>query len=92
MTELIHAEGRAIMAALHQDAWRILHLAGHGVHEYVVPTTTPADGGSGTRKVSGMVIGDGWFLTPGDVEQMRYVPELVFINCCHLGNTGGNDA
>ena len=91
VTELIHAEGRAIMAALHQDAWRILHLAGHGVHEYVVPTTTPADGGSGTRKVSGMVIGDGWFLTPGDVEQMRYVPELVFINCCHLGNTGGND-
>ena len=29
------------------------------------------------------------FLTPGDVEQMRCVPELVFINCCHLGNTGG---
>jgi len=31
-----------------------------------------------------MVIGDRIFLTPGDVEQMRTVPELVFINCCHL--------
>jgi tetratricopeptide (TPR) repeat protein len=34
-----------------------------------------------------MVIGCNAFLTPGDVEQMRWVPELVFINCCHLGKT-----
>ena len=27
-------------------------------------------------------------LTPGDIEQMRWVPELVFINCCHLGKPG----
>ncbi|EGK73419.1 hypothetical protein METUNv1_00046 [Methyloversatilis universalis FAM5] len=90
VTELVQAEGRAIMAALHQDAWRILHLAGHGVHEYVLPAATPVEGGAQARTVSGMVIGDGWFLTPGDVEQMRYVPELVFINCCHLGATGGD--
>jgi hypothetical protein len=32
-----------------------------------------------------MVIGDGMFLTPIEVGQMRQVPELVFINCCHLG-------
>jgi hypothetical protein len=95
VSELIHAEGRAIMAALHQDAWRILHLAGHGVHEYEVATSTLSPEGATTRKVSGMVIGDGWFLTPGDVEQMRFVPELVFINCCHLGRTvahSGDDA
>lgn len=88
VTELVQAEGRAIMAALHQDAWRILHLAGHGVHEYALPA---ASGGQ-ARSVSGMVIGDGWFLTPGDVEQMRFVPELVFINCCHLGATGARGA
>jgi hypothetical protein len=91
VTELINVEGRAIMAALHQDSWRILHLAGHGVHEYEVPVDIDpagvAEGIPATRKVSGMVIGDGWFLTPGDVEQMRYVPELVFINCCHLGKS-----
>jgi hypothetical protein len=34
-----------------------------------------------------MVIGRDTLLTPGDVEQMRWVPELVFINCCHLGRT-----
>ena len=35
-----------------------------------------------------MVIGRDIFLTPGDIEQMRWVPELVFINCCHLGKPG----
>jgi hypothetical protein len=32
-----------------------------------------------------MVIGDGVFLTPKEDHQMRRIPELVFINCCHLG-------
>jgi tetratricopeptide (TPR) repeat protein len=68
-----------IMEALHKDSWRILHLAGHGVHEH------PLAAG----KVSGMVIGPSSFLTPGDIAQMRYVPELVFINCCHLGRVDG---
>ncbi|MBF1165390.1 MAG: CHAT domain-containing protein [Dechloromonas agitata] len=68
-----------IMEALHKNSWRILHLAGHGVHEH------PA----ATGKVSGMVIGPSSFLTPGDIAQMRYVPELVFINCCHLGRVDG---
>ena len=68
-----------IMEALHKNSWRILHLAGHGVHEH--PTAR--------GKVSGMVIGPTSFLTPGDIAQMRYVPELVFINCCHLGRVDG---
>lgn len=72
----------SILCGLHADAWRILHLAGHGEHEY--PVRRP-DGS--TRLMSGMVIGKEVFLTPGDVEQMRWVPELVFINCCHLGQT-----
>jgi tetratricopeptide (TPR) repeat protein len=36
-----------------------------------------------------MVIGDNAFLTPVEVHQMRRVPELVFINCCHLGHIEG---
>ena len=32
-----------------------------------------------------MVIGDGAFLTPAEVNQMRRVPEVVFLNCCYLG-------
>ena len=76
--ESIDERADSILAGLHRDAWRILHLAGHGVHEMT------SDRG---RTVSGMVIGRDAVLTPGDVEQMRWVPELVFINCCHLGKT-----
>ena len=68
-----------IMESLHKNSWRILHLAGHGVHEFPVPA----------GKVSGMVIGQNNFLTPGDIAQMRFVPELVFVNCCHLGRVDG---
>ena len=39
-----------------------------------------------------MIIGKGMVLTPGDVKQMRRVPELVFINCCHLGRVDGKDS
>ncbi len=95
VTPQIRADARAILAGLHDNGYRILHLAGHGVHEWEVeiPSTGKCeiceqDLPSPTRKVSGMVIGKRVFLTPGDVEQMRWVPELVFINCCHLGSLG----
>ncbi|PKO30368.1 MAG: hypothetical protein CVU34_19360 [Betaproteobacteria bacterium HGW-Betaproteobacteria-7] len=70
-----------IMEALHKDSWRILHLAGHGVHEH--------QPGKGAKPVSGMVIGPDSYLTPGDIAQMRFVPEVVFVNCCHLGRVDG---
>ncbi len=89
-----------IVDGLHRDAWRILHLAGHGEHEFVLKEDADSGQGDGEQpaqgqpanqkppvRVSGMVIGKKTFLTPGDVEQMRWVPELVFINCCHLGKT-----
>lgn len=84
----------SILEGLHRDAWRILHLAGHGEHEFPMTQppspNCPACGQAPpvrTERLSGMVIGKDSFLTPGDVEQMRWVPELVFINCCHLGKT-----
>jgi len=70
----------SILYKLHRRPWRILHLAGHGVHN--APSAAP-----GAPPVSGMVIGPSDFLTPGDVQQLRWVPELVFVNCCHLGRT-----
>jgi CHAT domain-containing protein len=71
----------AITAAMHEQPWKVLHLAGHGEHEFrLTPETSPR---------SGMVVGRDTFLGPGDVAQMRHVPELVFINCCHLGRTDG---
>ncbi len=93
-------DGKAdkIIEDLHGDAWRILHLAGHGEHDFSITIEPEKDPQAlcvscGQRlpeqkeTVSGMVIGQHAFLTPGDVEQMRWVPELVFINCCHLGKT-----
>ncbi len=39
--------------------------------------------------VSAMVIGPHQFLTYRNIEQMSDVPELVFVNCCHLGRISG---
>ena len=82
-----------VMVAVHADAYRVLHLAGHGVHHHRLDgRERPLCNLCGqpfpekdADRVSGMIIGEGMVLTPGDVEQMRRVPELVFINCCHLG-------
>lgn len=84
-----------IIDGLHRDAWRILHLAGHGEHDFtlLMPDKDESCLSCGQtlpeqkKNLSGMVIGKNTFLTPGDVGQMRWVPELVFINCCHLGKT-----
>lgn len=114
-TLLVDAPASQIMDGLHSAAWRVLHLAGHGEHDFEIsegqdgqalagdeamPAPDDVELPDGRRarllpqrkKLSGMVIGRNTFLTPGDVEQMRNVPELVFINCCHLGNTGGGRA
>jgi hypothetical protein len=90
----IDARHTDILESLHQQRWRILHLAGHGAHDYLAEDEQTIDCDAcglprptGRKAMSGMVIGKGVLLTPGDVEQMRSVPELVFINCCHLGRT-----
>ncbi len=87
VTKKIRTHSQEIVEALFDDDYRILHLAGHGVYQYPVAAPAPS-----SHTVSGMVIGTNVFLTPTEVEQMRQVPELVFINCCHLGKIeGGND-
>lgn len=78
------AAPEAVLAAIHDRPWRILHLAAHGVYAY-----TPPGGGDA---VSGLVLDEGLFFTAADADQLRYVPELVFLNCCHLGNTAGDAA
>ena len=93
---VIRKRAGEIMTELHAEGYRVLHLAGHGVHE--MPRPSGFDSASQCeaceqplprhdKPISGMVIGADRYLTPDDVRQMRVVPELVFINCCHLGNT-----
>jgi hypothetical protein len=65
---------RAIISALYERPWRILHVAGHGA------LPDPATGSKG-----GVVLSNDTFLGPDEIASMRIVPELVFFNCCHLG-------
>src|SRR6185295_19115341 len=52
--------------------WRIVHIAGHG--------ELPSENGT----AGGVVLSTGTFLGPDEIATMRVVPELVFVNCCHL--------
>jgi tetratricopeptide (TPR) repeat protein len=69
-----------VLAGLYKQPYRIVHLAGHG--HYEAPTT------AGGKARSGMVLDNGVLLTAVEVGQMQQVPELVFLNCCHIGQTG----
>lgn len=73
VTALIRPSGRQVLTALFGRGYRVVHVAAHGIFD-------PADVDGG-----GIVIGPQMFLRPGDIDQMRQVPELVFVNCCHLG-------
>ena len=79
---LIHPTAIQVLNALYARPYRVLHLAGHGMFE----ETTGARHGR-----AGMVLSDGVVLSPIEIHQMRNVPELVFINCCHLGRIEGTE-
>jgi hypothetical protein len=64
-----------IMPKLFAREYRILHFAAHGQYD-----PDPLR--------SGVVIGDRAFLTAAEVGALAAVPELVFLNCCHLGKPG----
>ena len=61
-------DARTVINALYERPYRVVHIAGHG--EF---------GGLG-----GVVLSGGTFLGANEVKAMRTVPELVFLNCCHL--------
>ncbi|HKV76715.1 MAG TPA: CHAT domain-containing protein [Candidatus Sulfotelmatobacter sp.] len=65
-------DARKVMNALHERDWRIVHVAGHG-------ELKQQDGSPG-----GVVLSNGTFFGAREIATMRAVPELVFVNCCHL--------
>jgi len=79
-----HSEQRPtaleVLNDLFARPYRLLHLAGHGHHQ--PPRPGRADGRSG------LLLQDGVFLTAVEIGQMRQVPDLVFLNCCHIGQVG----
>jgi hypothetical protein len=72
---LIGSAATQLINALHQRPWRIVHIAGHG--------KIRADGSSG------VVLSNGARLGADEIAALRVVPELVFVNCCHLGRVDG---
>ena len=68
---LLGAGAAQVVEAVLGASYRIVHVAGHGMY---------AADGSG-----GVVLSDGAVLGAREIERMHGVPELVFINCCHLG-------
>ena len=69
----VGSDARTIINALLECDWRIVHIAGHGA-------PIAADGTAG-----GVVLSDNTFIGANEIKTMRVVPELVFVNCCHLG-------
>jgi CHAT domain-containing protein len=75
-TKISRGSAADIIQALFSQDYKIIHLAGHGMF-------------SEDPSRSGMVIGNNVFLSTREICQMSSVPELVFVNCCHLGKTEG---
>lgn len=87
------ADPLTILDELPQE-WRILHIAAHGEVNYRPNTederaeSQNVQGQPGDVPLTGVVLADDVILTPAMFHTMvRYVPDLVFINCCHLGDT-----
>lgn len=96
----IGASANEILTSLFSKDYRILHFAAHGVYEYPLAgggevcdhCGQPSGAAQEEERVTGLVIGKGRFLRPSMAEQIRYVPELVFLNCCHLGKEDGSSS
>lgn len=62
-----------VTKALMSGSWRILHVSGHGAAP------------EGDKPSRGVVLSNGTFIGAEEIDKLRPVPELVFVNCCHLG-------
>ena len=69
---LIRPTALEALTQLFDPDCRVLHVAAHGNYDSAQPDN------------SGIVLGQDQFFTTGEVSQLPVLPELVFINCCHL--------
>ena len=70
VTDCIEKEDIEIVQKLLTQSYKIIHIASHGV------------AGKTISDPSGVVIGSEIIFGAADFEQIRIVPEFVFINCC----------
>ncbi|HEX6596204.1 MAG TPA: CHAT domain-containing protein [Acidimicrobiales bacterium] len=92
-----------VLSALMAEDYQVVHIAAHGhfepprgrrpaeIGEPAEPgTAEDLPGEPNTAPVGGVVIGPGEseYLTASMFRNMRRPPDLVFLNCCHLGSVG----
>jgi tetratricopeptide (TPR) repeat protein len=70
---LLDSSADEAFQALLGGPYDIVHIAAHGHFDATDP------------RRSGVVLADGRFLAASEFENMRGLPSLVFLNCCHLG-------
>ncbi len=70
-----------VLNQLFAQPYRIIHIAGHGYYSEADIETSGAK--------AGVVLDNGLFLTAAEIAMLDPIPELVFLNCCHLGQIGG---
>jgi len=73
---ILNENAVTIVNAVFAKPYRVLHVAGHG--DIIVDD----DG----KRTGGVVLSNGTTFGPREIRMMRAVPELAFINCCHLGS------
>jgi hypothetical protein len=74
---VLDAPALDVVNALFEQDWRIVHIAGHGEKPLI-------DDKGELVNARGVVLGRDLYLGPSEIHSMRVVPELVFVNCCHL--------
>ncbi len=74
-----------VINALFAKRYRIVHVAGHG-------EPIKRNDKNEITELGGVVLSEGVFLGPNEITAMRTVPELVFVNCCHLAARDSDQA
>lgn len=82
-------DARKVITTLLSRNWRMVHIAGHGEPadrvQKMTASGTPAEPErAALQNLRGVVLNDDLYLGPREIRSMRVVPELVFVNCCHL--------
>ena len=69
---------RSVIGRLFEKPFHIVHISAHGVFNIIAKDGKPR---------SGVVLSGGLLLTTAEIRMMETVPEIFFLNCCHLGKT-----
>jgi len=80
------ADATTVIRALEEHDWRVIHIAGHGE-----PPWYGNPPGQTLLDPRGVVLSNGTFLGPREIEGLDVVPELVFVNCCFSGARRAED-